>query len=382
MTRSTRAASSRLLASLALCAVGLQGAAARGEDSWHGVARIVAVGDVHGDYGQFFSVLRATGVVDTGGHWTGGKTHLVQVGDRIDRGPDSRKVMDLVMRLEGEARKAGGFVHPLLGNHEAMNMMGDLRYTTREEFAAFQGRDSSRLSANLWKNHVRWREQQQQPAPTEEERKAFEAEHPLGWVEHQQAYSPEGKYGRWLSGQNAVIKIGDALFLHGGISPKYADFSLHDLNERIRQELKESDPRLAVVSTDPEGPLWFRGLASGDPALLPSLEAILKLHGCRRIVIGHTPTEGRLVMPRYGGRVLDIDVGMTKVYGGPPAGLLLEGGHAWAIHRGQRLAVPDEEGQPLLRYVREVMAVEPDPSRLRGLLERLEAEVKAPASTP
>lgn len=353
--------------------------AARGEDSWADVPRVVAVGDVHGDYDQFLSVLRATGVVDGRGHWAGGRTHLVQVGDRIDRGPDSRKVMDLLMRLEGEARKAGGFVHPLLGNHEAMNVIGDLRYTTREEFAAFQGPDSARLRTELWKNYVRLREQQQSP-PTDAEQKRFEAEHPLGWVEHQQAFSPEGKYGRWLSGQNAVIRIGDALFLHGGISPKYADFSLHDLNERIRQELEESDPRLAVVSTDPEGPLWFRGLAGGDPALLPSLQAILKRHGCRRMVIGHTPTEG-LVMPRYGGRVLLVDVGMTKVYGGPPAGLLLEGGHAWAIHRGQRLAVPDEEGQPLLRYVREVMALEPDPSRLRGLLERLEAEVKAPAST-
>jgi hypothetical protein len=382
MIRSTRAAFLRLVASsLALCAGGLQATAVRAEDSWDGVARVVAVGDVHGDYDQFLSVLRAAEVVDERGHWTGGRTHLVQVGDRIDRGPDSRKVMDLLMRLEGEALKAGGFVHPLLGNHEVMNMTGDLRYTTPAEFAAFQSPDSAHLASNLWKNYVRWRQQEKMRPPSEEERKRFEAEHPLGWVEHRRAFSPEGKYGRWLSRQNTVIRIGDALFLHGGISPKYADFSLRDLNETIRQELKEPDPRLAVVSTDPEGPLWFRGLASGDPALLPPLEAILKKHGCRRMVIGHTPTEG-LVMPRYGGRVLLIDVGMTKVYGGPPAGLLLEEGHVFAIDRGQRLVVPDEEGAPLVRYVREAMALEPDPSRLRGLLERLEAGVRAPAATP
>jgi Calcineurin-like phosphoesterase len=370
-----------LAASLALCTALLESRVARGEDAWDGVARVVAVGDVHGDYAQFFSVLRATGVVDERGHWTGGHTHLVQVGDRIDRGPDSRKIMDLAMRLEGEARKAGGFVHPLLGNHEVMNMMGDLRYTTPEEIAAFRSPDSADLAARLWSNYVRSREQENAPTPSEEERKRFEAEHPLGWVEHQQAFSPNGKYGRWLSRQNTVIRIGDCLFLHGGISPKYADFSLHDLNERIRQELKERDPRLALVSSDPEGPLWFRGLASGDPHLLPSLEATLERHGCRRMVIGHTPTEG-LVMPRYGGRVLLIDVGMTRVYGGPPAALLLEDGHAFAIHRGHRLAVPDEEGEPLLSYVRAAMALDPDPSRLRGLLERLQAGVTAPSSTP
>lgn len=382
MKTSTGVAPLRFLAaSLALCLAGLPAMAARAEDSWDGVARVVAVGDVHGDYGQFFSVLRASGVVDERGHWAGGRTHLVQVGDRVDRGPDSRKVMDLLMRLENEARKAGGAVHPLLGNHEAMNMMGDLRYTTREEFAAFQSPDSAHLSANLWKSYLRWREEKKEPPPSEEERKQFEAEHPLGWVEHRRAFAPEGKYGRWLSRQNAVIRIGDTLFLHGGISPKYADFSRQDLNERIQRELLEPDPRLAVVATDPEGPLWFRGLASGDAALLSSLEALLKQHGCRRMVIGHTPTEG-LVMPRYGGRVLLIDVGMTKVYGGPPAGLLLEQGHAFAIHRGKRLAVPDEEGEPLRRYVRDVMALEPDPSRLRGLLERLEAGVREPSTAP
>jgi hypothetical protein len=383
MSSSSRVASLRLLAaSLALCATGLQAPAVRGEDSWDGVARVVAVGDVHGDYGQFFSVLRAAGVVDAHGHWAGGRTHLVQVGDRIDRGPDSRKVMDLVMRLEGEARKAGGFVHPLLGNHEAMNMMGDLRYTTGEEFAAFRSPDSADLAARLWTNYVRSLQQENKPAPSEEDRRRFEAEHPLGWVEHRRSFSPDGKYGRWLSRQNAVIRIGDTLFLHGGISPKYADFSLHDLNDRIRQELKEPDPRLAVVSTDPEGPLWFRGLASGDPAFLPSLEAILKRLGCRRMVIGHTPTNEGLVMPRYRGRVLVIDVGMTKVFGGPPASLLLEDGHAFAIHRGQRLALPESEGEPLVRYVREVIALEPNPSRLRDLLDRLQAEVTAPSSTP
>ena len=39
--------------------------------------------------------------------WSGGKTHLVQMGDLIDRGPDSRKIMDLLMNLEQQARRGG-----------------------------------------------------------------------------------------------------------------------------------------------------------------------------------------------------------------------------------------------------------------------------------
>lgn len=352
---------------------------ARGEDAWDGVARVVAVGDVHGDYGQFLAVLQDAGVVDARGRWSGGRTHLVQTGDRIDRGADSRKVMDFLMRLEKEARKAGGMVHPLVGNHEAMNVLGDLRYVTPAEFAAFQTPDSARLRDALWERIVSQRPRGT-PSPGKDERSRFEAEHPLGWVEHRQAYSPTGKYGAWIARQNAVIRIGDTLFLHGGISPKYADFSLRDLNERVRRELEEAAPLTALVSTDPEGPLWFRGLAQENPALDSHLDAVLRRHACRRMVVGHTTTEG-LVMPLYRGRVVTIDVGLSRAYGGPRAALLLEEEGAIAVHRGRRLPLPDGGGEALLRYVREVLALEPDPARLRGLLGRLEALLSAAPSS-
>jgi Calcineurin-like phosphoesterase len=348
------------------------------EETWDGVARVLAVGDVHGDHGQFLAVLQAGGVVDQRGRWSGGRTHLVQTGDRIDRGPESRKVMDLMMRLAKEARKAGGMVHPLTGNHEAMNVLGDLRYVIPEEFAAFTTPDSARLREALWER-IREAKKPGEPALGDEDRRRFEAAHPLGWVEHRQAFSPKGTYGSWIARQNAVIRIGDTLFLHGGISPKYADFPLRDLDERVRRELQEADVLTALVSTDPEGPLWFRGLAQGDPALAPHLDAVLRRHGARRMVIGHTTTEG-LVMPLYGGRVLAIDVGLSKVYGGPPAALLLEDGRAIAIHRGRRIPLPEGEGEPLLGYVRAVIALEPDPARLRALLGRLEAAVSATPS--
>jgi hypothetical protein len=286
--------------------------------------------------------------------------------------------MDLFMRLEKEARKAGGTVHPLIGNHEAMNVLGDLRYTTPGEFAAFRTPDSPRLRDALFSRFVEERRAKRLPSLTDAERRAWEDAHPPGFVEQRLALSPKGTYGAWICGLNAVIRIGDTLFLHGGISPKYADFSLGDLNERIRQELREADPLTAVITSDPDGPLWFRGLAQGDPALAGPLETVLKRHGCRRMVIGHTPTEG-LVMPLYGGRVVVIDVGLSRFFGGPPAALVLEDGKAFALHRGRRLALPAAEGEPLLRYVREVMALEPDPSRLQALLDRLEG-VSAAAS--
>ena len=85
--------------------------ATRSPAIWTNVDRIVAVGDVHGDYDQLAATLKSAGLIDDQGNWTGGKTHLVQVGDVLDRGPDSRKAMDLLMRLEKQA-PGGGRLRP------------------------------------------------------------------------------------------------------------------------------------------------------------------------------------------------------------------------------------------------------------------------------
>jgi hypothetical protein len=82
-------------------------------------------------------------------------------------------------------------------------------------------------------------------------------------------------------------------------------------------------------------------------------------------------------MPRYGGRVVQIDVGLSKVYGGPPAALVLEDGKAFALHRGRRILLPEGDGEPVLRYVREIAALEPDPARLAELVASLEAALSA-----
>src|SRR5436190_1612273 len=101
-----------------------------------GIDRIVAVGDVHGAYDRYVEILRTAGLLDDRLRWTGGRAHLVQLGDIVDRGPDSLKALDLLDRLEKDASRAGGAVHALLGNHEVMRMLGDLRFATAGEYEA------------------------------------------------------------------------------------------------------------------------------------------------------------------------------------------------------------------------------------------------------
>src|SRR2546427_9408800 len=118
---------------------------------------VVAIGDVHGDFDDFVTILQKAGLIDEQHHWTGGKTTFVQVGDLLDRGPKPRDVMDLMMSLEKEAPKAGGRLVGLLGNHEMMNIMGDLRYGTPVNYASFADSGSEKRQKSAYQDYVKGR---------------------------------------------------------------------------------------------------------------------------------------------------------------------------------------------------------------------------------
>src|SRR4051794_36445651 len=105
--------------------------------------RIVAVGDLHGDYSAWQDIARGAGLIDANGHWAGGNTILVQLGDITDRGPDSLRIVRSLQQLQKEAPRKGGKTIVVLGNHEAMNLLGDNRYTTPGEYAAFANPQSA-----------------------------------------------------------------------------------------------------------------------------------------------------------------------------------------------------------------------------------------------
>ncbi len=241
---------------------------------WQGVGRTVAVGDVHGDYDQFVSILLEAGLIDSDLNWVGGKTHLVQTGDVLDRGPDSRAVMDLIMSLEEQAPLHGGYVHFLLGNHEIMLMKTDLRYVHPGEI----------LSHGGLKEMVR-------------------------------TLRPNGYYGNWLAEHNTIIRINNALFTHAGISGEYSNFSIPEINETVREEINRnwSEPSGILSSM---GPVWFRGLANDrGSAIERVLEETLETNNADYIVIGHTVNISGIIS-RFSGRVVLIDTGMSRNYGG------------------------------------------------------------------
>ncbi|WP_162789147.1 MULTISPECIES: metallophosphoesterase [Sphingomonas] len=300
-------------------------------------ARIIAVGDLHGDYDAWTAIARAAGLIDARGRWAGGTTVLVQTGDMVDREPDSRKIMDQLMRLEREAPRRGGRVIVLTGNHEAMNVTGDLRYVTPGEYAAFVTPDSARLRDLLFAQQgvafaTRIGAAAKGLTPAQL-RAQFEAETPLGLVEHQLAFDPaKGTYGKWIAANPVIVKLGDTLFVHGGLSAEYSARTLDALNAQARTELLAKSQDEKALINDPLGPLWYRGLvtrapepgapqatvaaAASRPSIADDLTQVLAATGAKRIVVGHTPSLKGIIVDQDG-RLVRIDSGNSRYYGGP-----------------------------------------------------------------
>ncbi len=363
--------SRRALPGLTVLAILLLHPLRAADDEFPQPARIVVVGDVHGDFNQFSSVLRSAGLIGAKNKWTGGQTHLVQLGDIPDRGPDTKKIIEFLMELEKQAKKAKGMVHLLIGNHEAMNVYGDLRYVIPEEFAAFSSRDAEYRAA-AWEQHESVVKQKTPDALTPEYKAKWNAERPNGFFEHRVSFGPGGKFYKWIAGHNAVLKVGDSLFLHAGISPKYAAQERAAMNKQIQEELADFSKLQGGMAMDSEGPLWYRGLAQDEEsALAAHVDAVLAKHGVSRIVIGHTPTAGA-VLPRFGGKVIMADVGLSKAYGARMACVVIEGGKVSAIHRGKQLALPSGGLKEMIEYLSAAAALDPSPSPLAGMIQRLQ----------
>ncbi|WP_309662065.1 metallophosphoesterase [Sphingomonas sp.] len=304
--------------------------------------RIVAVGDLHGDFDAWRQIAVKASIIDSRNRWAGGATILVQTGDIVDRGPDSLKIISHLMKLQAQAKAAGGRVIVLVGNHEAMNMTGDLRYVTAGEYAAFATSDSVRLRDRVYaanKVALTAAFRAKTPAMTDDAiRAAWLAQTPLGKLEHQAAWGPDGQLGRWTIANPAIAKVGDTMFVHGGISISYANTAFQLINRRVAEALKAHDDSEQSILYDPFGPLWYRGLVTrkadpeqaaafppGYPSIDQELAAALSYAGARRMVIAHTPRLAGIEIS-HGGQLARIDTGISRYYGGKLSYLEILGG--------------------------------------------------------
>jgi hypothetical protein len=260
----------------------------------------IAFGDVHGDYWALLKALKLAKVINEDLKWIGGKTHVVQVGDQLDRGAGERKILDLLERLRAEAHKVGGGVHPLVGNHETMNLDLDFRYVFPGGWKTFQ----DQYDPELEKNWIR--------------------KYPLKQRGRVMAFMPGGTYAKILGGHNIVQVIGDTLFVHGGISPKYAAYGINRINSEYRAWALGKGKRPGFVS-DSNGPLWSRAYSNEvNPKNCQDLGRTLKALKLKRMVVAHT-VQRNGINSKCEGRVIRVDVGLSQYYGGNPQVLEIVG---------------------------------------------------------
>ena len=274
---------------------------------------LFVVADTHGEFGILVDMLRAQRVVNAQLRWSFGRGQLVVLGDVLDRGANQLEILWLLYELEAQARRAGGGVQFLLGNHEAMVMRGDLRYMNP---------------------------------------KYAQTSAALGVQSYAQLFDARSVLGQWLRTRPALLKIGALLCLHGGISPALVErkLTLAEINSGVRAALDERPPfspaerERAEFLAGSGGPLWYRGYfaerGNGATATLADIDASLAQFGARRILVGHTivPT----ITPLYDGKVIAV-----QVYPGHD-----DAGHehfeALLIKQGKLLrALPDGSTQPL-----------------------------------
>jgi hypothetical protein len=298
-------------------------------DEWHipdAPARVVAIGDLHGDIRAFGAILTACGLVDGGARWSGGAAHLVLLGDLVGGGRGSRLLLDAVLRLEREAAHAGGRVHALLGNHDVLPAAGRFGKLTRAERALYTrypvagARSEGADLVDVFRGHT--------------------------------------VYARWLRRRNAMLKIGDTLFVHAGVERWALETDPATVNDAVRAWLahwqgvgprpgKGSRWTIARVPGGGGGPLWTRAFKARPHGRAPTgpsrkeLRAIFDRHGVTRMVVGHAPTDGRAIVlehPHYGAAVILADTRISNERRGRMSALSIEGAKLTPIYAEDRSA--------------------------------------------
>eukprot|EP00928_Gymnodinium_smaydae_P015135 TRINITY_DN15544_c0_g7_i1.p1 TRINITY_DN15544_c0_g7~~TRINITY_DN15544_c0_g7_i1.p1 ORF type:complete len:376 (-),score=27.30 TRINITY_DN15544_c0_g7_i1:61-1188(-) len=266
--------------------------------------RIISIADLHGDYARTVDILKHARLIDAQTMaWIGEDTTLVQTGDITDRGDDGKSIYELFIRLADEAKASNGTVINLLGNHEIMNMMGQLDYVSEGDYMKYGGSK-----------------------------------------ERDKAWSPTGWLGRRLRKFPVVARSGRVLFVHAGLSVEFVSKSngINDLNSKMRRAVATSTiPQLRSLRAllEDQGPVWTRAYAEGpEDEICADVQEVLRRTNALRMVVGHTVQQNFRVGTRCQGRVVLADTGISKIaYGGEPSYIEHDGqGGAVAVYPALR----------------------------------------------
>ena len=258
------------------------------------VSRIIAIGDVHGDFRALLKCLRLSKVIDKNRKWIGDDTVVIQLGDQVDSKcrsgyceadeiGDELKILKFLDNLDMDAKKSSGAVYSLLGNHELMNVMGNINYTSAENLLGFGGA-KGRINK----------------------------------------FAPSGEIAIYLAcNRNSIMKIGDYIFVHGGLLPhKAKQYSLEKMNSIIREYLlgnkSKDDKDVKDLLTGEQSPFWsrlFSNAFTGNSAeTCQTLDETIEYLNVKGMVVGHT-VQKHGINSGCNGKIWRTDVGLSRSFG-------------------------------------------------------------------
>jgi peroxiredoxin len=239
-------------------------------------SRVMVLSDIEGEFGAFRELLQVNKVIDENFNWTFGNGHLVCLGDFFDRGKQVTEVLWLIYSLEEKAKAAGGYVHFILGNHEIMNLNGDVRYVQKKY------KENAVLMEENYSSGL---------------------------------YGENSELGRWLRTKNVIEKIGDIICVHGGISTETGrlNLTLTDMNRLIRPYYAkdistEKNETVQAIMNSQNGLFWDRSYYKNKNVTENDIDVLTQKFDVKKIVTGHTIIEsGERVTQHFGGRVINTD---------------------------------------------------------------------------
>jgi len=155
---------------------------------------VYAVGDIHGRSDLLVALLRL--IEADAANAQAAKSTLVFLGDYIDRGPDSRGVVDILL----DDLPSGFSVHFLKGNHEAL-LLDFLAHANRLESWLTNGGEATMASYGVDVDRLK----RTGATPAE------------WWVEFTSALP--AAHLEFFRRLESLVPVGDYLFVHAGVRP-------------------------------------------------------------------------------------------------------------------------------------------------------------------
>jgi hypothetical protein len=287
--------------------------------SYTSIDSIAIISDIHGEYSIYIKLLKSMGIIDNDLNWKFGKGHLVVLGDIFDRGDMVTEVLWHLFGLEKQAVEAGGMVHVILGNHEAMVLENNLYYLN-DKYKVVESITNSRY---------------------------FDL------------YAINSVLGNWLRSKPVIVTIDDIIFVHGGISPGLVERNLtitkinqifsneiigkylmgnsgnespksnvinsdNDVNKRFLADksavkpssmslensdmMSDTEMEEIVFLVQNDGPLWYRGYFTNPAFSEKNINSILDFYRKKCIVVGHTICDD--INSMFDNKILGIDAGI------------------------------------------------------------------------